>query len=202
MVSVAIHSDLEPYDAPNSALIGTLTNMFEAPLDCSTMNSSNPSLPPFLALPLVPMEDMEDEKDLWVELDLASTMNLEELQSNLTNVNLLNDIEECSTIYEETETFGVSTIEECSTMCEETILFTNSNVDEDTSSNDLTEPFEKGDSSRSFEPSKVTCNHCDKELPDEYDLKSHTESTNCCKFEQNEAFPMIPFKRPRYTHQF
>ena len=49
---------------------------------------------------------------------------------------------------------------------------------------------------------EVTCNHCDKELSDEYDLKSHTESTNCCKFEQDEAFPMIPFKRPRYTHQF
>ena len=126
------HSD----QGPNNALINTLNNILESPLHCSTMKSTNPSLPPFLA-PLVQVADVLDGKDFWKELGTTNT-NIVELQRDLTNFNLLDD----DLIFDSGGDF-----EECSTMCEETKMFSKANVGGcDFSLNstvcDLTEPFE------------------------------------------------------------
>ena len=79
---------MESLPALNTALINTLNNILEAPLDCSTMKSTTLFLPPFLA-PLVPVADVLEGKDFWT--DLVTINTVEELQQNLTNVNLFVD---------------------------------------------------------------------------------------------------------------
>ena len=50
----------------NTAMINTLNDILEPPLDCPTMKSTNLSalLPPFLA-PLVPVAEVLEGKDFW-----------------------------------------------------------------------------------------------------------------------------------------
>ena len=124
---------MESLPASNTALINTLNNILEAPLHCSPMKSTTLSLPPFLA-PLVPVEDVLGGKDFWMDLVTTNT-RIEELQLNLTNMNLIGlsydggDVQENSTIYEETKLFNESNVEEFCISSDSTIC-------------DLTEPFE------------------------------------------------------------
>ena len=219
--TVPIGTDsLEHFDSPNIALVSTLrlSNMLEAPLHCSTMNSSSPSLPPFLA-PLVTVkeEDVFDEKDFWTKQVNGSKV-LEELQNNLTNFNLLNDdIEECSTVYDETKIFSKNFVKVSSKTCDETEIFSKSQFEDkglffDASDDDLTEPFEKWEAAdKKLDDDFVEAAEDDEKtvlfVSESDEVTSDLEVT--CdlakllmkgnKHEIEESTEVIPSKRPRIT---
>ena len=179
-------------------------------MHCSTMKSTTPSLPPFLA-PLVQVADVLEGKDFWKELGTTKT-NIEELQRDLTNFNLLDDdlifdsggdVEECSTMCEETKMFSKANVEECdfslnSTVCDLTESFEFWQATGQKKKNDKLAETEKeitvlfdqeSDKLTTSENSpkgqlkafgeKDTCNQCYKGYP-ESSLKSHMESVKCC----------------------
>ena len=87
---------------------------------------------PSVLAPLVTVKEeyVFDEKDFWTKQVNGSKV-LEELQNNLTNFNFLNDdIEECSTVYDETKIFSKNFVEVSSKTCDETEIFSKSQFED------------------------------------------------------------------------